>query len=120
MPDYGTNPPDPYVGVPGAAAVIVVQNDHEGDAPMHLGQHVVVRVVGKSGRVMADPLLPQYAALLAAGPLPIPLPCPPSVTDCSPYGGYPLPATAVAPPLPVYLPSCNTICNPTDVNIDRF
>ncbi len=107
MPDWGTNPPDPYVHAPGAAAVIVVQNVQPGDPPMALGQHVVVRVVGKSGRVMADPLLPWASARLAAGPLPIPLPCPPSVTGCStPYIDPPPPG-----PLPSWLPSCEDRCN---------
>jgi hypothetical protein len=107
MPDWGTNPPDPYVRIPGAAAVIVVQNVQPGDPPMGVGQRVVVRVVGKSGRVMADPLLPGASARLAAGPLPIPLPCPPSVTDCSaPYVDPP-----PAPPLPPYLPTCRDRCD---------
>src|SRR5207237_3516240 len=102
--------------VPGAAAVIVVQNDLPGDPLLSLGvgSPVVVRVVGKSGRVMADPLLPQAAAQLAAGPLPIPLPCPPSVTGCSPYG-YPPPIGSASPP-PVTLPPC-TICNQTSTTV---
>jgi hypothetical protein len=97
MPDYGTNPPDPYVHAPGAAAVIVVQNDHQGDPPMRLGDHVVVRVVGNSGRVMANPLPPAIAARLAAGPLPVPL------------GSGSAIASAFVPPLPDNLPSC-VIC----------
>jgi hypothetical protein len=86
------------VHVPGAAAVIVVQNDFPNDPPMRLGDHVVVRVVGKSGRVMANPLPPAIAARLAAGPLPVPL------------GSGPAIASAFAPPLPDNLPSC-VICS---------
>jgi hypothetical protein len=107
MPDYGTNPPDPYVHVPGAAAVIVVQNDHQGDLPMRLGDHVVVRVVGNSGRVMANPLPPAIAARLAAGPLPVPLDSGPAI------------ASAFAPPLPDDWPSC-AICSPAAFYFNPF
>jgi hypothetical protein len=84
MLDNGTSPPDRYLA-PGErkAAVIVVQNEFPTDQPLRVGDHVVVRVVGRSGRVMADPLTPGVERQLAAGPMPIPLvvPVPPAPCD---------------------------------------
>jgi len=41
---------------------------------------------------------------LSAGPMPLPLPCPPSVTGCTPYGYGG--SVASAAPLPPILPPC--------------
>ena len=105
MPEWGTSPPDPYVHAPGAAAVIVVQNDFAGDPPMALGQRVVVRVVNGSARVMADPLLPWASARLAAGPLPIP-------GSSSSFVDPP------ARPLPDNLPTCGDRCNVSSLAVN--
>src|SRR5271166_4144045 len=51
MLDHGTYPPDPYLDPrEPTAAVVVVQNQYPADAPLQINNHVVVRVVGKSGR----------------------------------------------------------------------
>jgi hypothetical protein len=117
--DRGTNPPDPYTADPQAAAIIVVQSPEE---QLALNQHVVVRVVGKSGRVMSNPMTalgPDAQIVenrLSAGPMPIPLPCPPSVTGCSAYGHGGSVASAAPSPPPPILPRC-TLCNQTSTTI---
>jgi hypothetical protein len=67
MLNTGTNPPDPYLNQrERMAAVIVVQNEladrYPNDVGMRAGENVVVRVVGRSGRVMRDPFAPSLVA----------------------------------------------------------
>jgi hypothetical protein len=79
MLNTGTNPPDPFLdSSQRTAAIIVVQNDlperYPTDFGMQKGEPVVVRVVGRSGRVMRNPLTPNATAHLAAvAPMPVPL-----------------------------------------------
>jgi hypothetical protein len=81
MLDHGSNPPDP------AAAIIIVQNVYPFEREPALNEHVAVRVVGNSARVIADALPPdvERRLTLTGGPMPIPL------------SG---PEVAYAPPLP--------------------
>jgi hypothetical protein len=79
MLDHGSDPPDP------AAAIIIVQNVYPFEREPALNDHVAVRVVGNSARVIADALPPDVERRLAGGPMPIPL------------SG---PAVAYLPPLP--------------------
>lgn len=74
--DYGTSPPDfNLAGGGGRGAIIVVQNEPT-DHVLQKNQRVVVRVVGGSARVMANPLHPDVARQVAAGPMPVPLALP--------------------------------------------
>lgn len=107
--DYGTNPPDWYIRsikpAERKAAVIVVQNQYPTDPPLAIGRRVVVRVVGSSGRVMADTFPPNVSAQLAAGPMPIPV-------------GEPLMPLTSSPPAP--LKPCMESCNQASVQIPPF
>ena len=79
--DYGTFPPDLNLASGGGkGAIIVVQNEFPTHHQLQVGEHVVVRVVGGSARVMANPLAPDVARQLAAGPMPVPL-VPPAPCD---------------------------------------
>jgi outer membrane lipoprotein SlyB len=79
MLDQGSTPPDPK------SAIIIVQNVYPFERAPTLNEHVAVRAVGNSARVIADALPSDVEPRLAAGPMPIPL------------SG---PAVAYAPPLP--------------------
>ncbi|HYM72093.1 MAG TPA: hypothetical protein VET89_03860 [Stellaceae bacterium] len=80
--DKGTYPPDPYLrpdpyfGLERKTPIIVVQNELPTDHQLQVNERVVVRVVGRSGRVMANRFSPGLEQLIAAGPMPIPLAVP--------------------------------------------
>ena len=75
MLDHGTNPPDPFLDPrAGTAAIIVVQNVYPYEQAPSMGDHVAVRVVGNSARIIANALPPEAAARLAAtAPMPLPV-----------------------------------------------
>jgi hypothetical protein len=74
MLDRGTNPPDPYLDPRGGtAAIVVVQNVYPFEREPAMNEHVAVRVIGNSARVIADALPPEVAPRLAGGPMPLPL-----------------------------------------------
>jgi hypothetical protein len=81
MLDRGSNPPDPYLDPrSGNAAIIIVQNVYPFEREPVMDEHVAVRVVGNSARIIAD-ALPAYAKarLAATAPMPVPLAPPPAV-----------------------------------------
>jgi hypothetical protein len=84
MLDHGCNPPDPYLAT-GTAAVIIVQNVYLYERAPVMDEHVAVRVVGNSARLIAG-ALPAYAEARLAASAPAPF-----------CGGQ---ATASADPLP--------------------
>lgn len=75
MLDRGSNPPDPYLDPrERAAAIIIVQNVYPFERAPQLNEHVAVRVVGNSARIIADALpLDVELRLAAAAPMPVPL-----------------------------------------------
>ncbi len=79
IPSCGLPPDRQGAGLPPERpdAVIVVQNPNPAEPPLVKGQCVVVRVVGDTGRVMANPLDPVAREWLAGGAMPIPVGAPP-------------------------------------------
>jgi hypothetical protein len=75
MLDRGSNPPDPYLDPrERTAAIIIVQNVYPFERAPQLNEHVAVRVVGNSARIIADALPPDVELrLAAAAPMPVPL-----------------------------------------------
>jgi hypothetical protein len=78
MLDRGSNPPDPYLDPRAStAAVIVVQNVYPFEREPILNEHVAIRIVNNSARIIADALPPYAEARLAAtAPMPVPLSAP--------------------------------------------
>jgi hypothetical protein len=72
MLDHGCNPPDPYLDPrAGTAAVVIVQNVYPSEREPGMDEHVAVRVVGKSARIIAG-ALPAYAETRLAAMAPAP------------------------------------------------
>jgi hypothetical protein len=78
MLDHGCNPPDPYLNT-GTAAIILVQNVYPFEREPAMDEHVAVRVVNNSARIIAG-ALPGYAEARLAATTPAPL--------CGPGGSY--------------------------------
>jgi hypothetical protein len=87
MLDHGCNPPDPYLDPrAGTAGIIIVQNVYPFEREPAMDEHVAVRVVNNSARIIAG-ALPDYAEARLAATTPAPL-CGPGASYA--YAGDPV------------------------------